>query len=599
MNKILVVDDMAIFREPIAASLRLHGYATFCASDGQQALAIVKAERPDLIVLDVAMPVMNGLTFLKRLREHPESANTPVIILSAISQRESVMTTAQYGAKAYLLKSRFRLVELLERIRKQLQNVAPAEPAANSEPSGEPATPAAPVAAAVGVAGVAVAKRPAAPIATIKDVPQLLTTEECTRRAENALQAKTLSGVVTQVLQLVSSPRSDMTQLASLIGRDSLLAAGVLRTANSSAYASTRGVVMTIPDAVKNIGCAGVRNIAAALGVFDAMPASSSDGFNFIRCWQHSFAVAQLCERLYSSVDPEGAGTAYLVGLCHDLGEILMQTEFAGELRKVQEAQLQTNLPREELERAVLGMTHADLTRMIFKRLGLPETIRRPVELFYASQRKSEPTAPKDPLARVLWMAEGFANSAMLAASDQSIVYAMPGAAFKETLAEFNPSRPDISQLRSEIVSMTAMLARLSAKEEEQLMTPLFGPSEARFWLMRDRHYSSFDPIATLLETIATVTIEDRLPTPDEIAQHDGLILMTPGTVTADCDLSVIQALLARAPAGFPAFWLTEQTDMALPIDAITIQKSPATIAQIAAFVRQVADGKAKLAAAA
>jgi hypothetical protein len=77
-----------------------------------------------------------------------------------------------------------------------------------------------------------------------------------------------------------------------------MLSARVLHVANSAAYASARPVVHTIPDAVRQVGMSTVRNVASSLGIFEAMPPSSADGFNPIRCWQHSLAVAMLCERL-------------------------------------------------------------------------------------------------------------------------------------------------------------------------------------------------------------------------------------------------------------------------------------------------------------
>ena len=68
MSTILVIDDVGIFREPLAASRRLAGYETACAANGREALDAIRAKRPDLIPLDLAMPVMDGLSFLKALR---------------------------------------------------------------------------------------------------------------------------------------------------------------------------------------------------------------------------------------------------------------------------------------------------------------------------------------------------------------------------------------------------------------------------------------------------------------------------------------------------------------------------------------------------
>lgn len=117
MKKILVVDDMAIFREPIAASLRREGYESICASDGRQALNLLCGQRPDLILLDIAMPVMDGLSLLRAIRKQPNLRNIPVIMLTALSERETLTQAIQVGVQGYLLKSQFSLDDLLERVR--------------------------------------------------------------------------------------------------------------------------------------------------------------------------------------------------------------------------------------------------------------------------------------------------------------------------------------------------------------------------------------------------------------------------------------------------------------------------------------------------
>ena len=116
--KILVVDDMAVFREPIAASLRLAGYETICAADGEEALRFARAQHPDLILLDASMPKMDGLTVLRELRCDSEIAKTPVILLTAVSDKKHVVAAGALGVREYLLKSPFRLKDLLERIAK-------------------------------------------------------------------------------------------------------------------------------------------------------------------------------------------------------------------------------------------------------------------------------------------------------------------------------------------------------------------------------------------------------------------------------------------------------------------------------------------------
>ena len=123
MSTVLVVDDMPIFRDPIAASLRLAGYETACAADGASALAAARARRPDVILLDISMPVMDGFACLKELRAHPRLADVPVILLTAASDRKSIIEAGKFGVKDYLLKSRFSLADLLARVRKYAEPI--------------------------------------------------------------------------------------------------------------------------------------------------------------------------------------------------------------------------------------------------------------------------------------------------------------------------------------------------------------------------------------------------------------------------------------------------------------------------------------------
>src|SRR3954469_7941137 len=111
---------MAIFRDPLAASLRLAGYQTVCATDGKEALARVAAGRPDLVLLDLAMPVLDGLGFLRAFRADPANARVPVIVLTASAERQSVMEAPALAAREYLLKSRFSMQDMLDRVKRRL-----------------------------------------------------------------------------------------------------------------------------------------------------------------------------------------------------------------------------------------------------------------------------------------------------------------------------------------------------------------------------------------------------------------------------------------------------------------------------------------------
>lgn len=126
MKSVLVVDDCEVFRRPIEMALRAAGYRTISAGNGQEALDILATEQPDLILLDVAMPVMDGLAFLRTPVGQTVAARTPVIVITALSEQELISDACRLGARERLLKSRFSLRELLECVRKH--TTRPGEP---------------------------------------------------------------------------------------------------------------------------------------------------------------------------------------------------------------------------------------------------------------------------------------------------------------------------------------------------------------------------------------------------------------------------------------------------------------------------------------
>jgi CheY-like chemotaxis protein/HD-like signal output (HDOD) protein len=594
MRLILVVDDMAVFREPIAASLRLAGYETLCAADGVEALELTLKHQPELILLDVSMPRMDGLTFLKRLRSEPTIAKTRVMLLTALSEKDHVLTAATLGVRDYLLKSRFRLTDLLDRIKK-------ADPAASGAPETPVTVPTAATAATAAPAPLPVKQAAApgspanAPPATVKsiDTTALLTRDQFIQRIEQVFEAKTLSGVIAQVIAMASSPRGDAAQLATLIGRDTMLSARILQTANSANYASHGAPVTTIPDALRKVGFSTVRNTAAALGVFDCIPDAGADGFNPIHCWQHSFAVAQLCEKLVSVHSPDQAGLAYLIGLCHDLGDIFIRTQFGKEYQQVIEAARETGRPVEQLHVEMLGVSHQQMISAVLKCMAIPDAIREPIETFHAANGSSVTGA----LARALWLAEHYANAAMLASSPGSEVAPATQAFCRSAVGDLNPAGPDPATLRSEVQSMTVSLARLSRTDEAKLLVPMFKAGKAKIWVARHKSISSFDPIATTLGTMASVSVYDRLPSAREMRDIGGVVVVAGSANAAGFTDGDIQNLLAKAQAEGHAPAVLAFSCEEVPVNRLAkgfSWRTSAALAELWSFVEALAQPSAK-----
>jgi len=101
---LLVVDDVDANRDLLARRLQRDGYATAQAADGRQALAMIAARAPDLVLLDIMMPVMDGYQVLDTLKASPEWRGIPVIAISAVDELASVVRCIEMGAEDYLTK---------------------------------------------------------------------------------------------------------------------------------------------------------------------------------------------------------------------------------------------------------------------------------------------------------------------------------------------------------------------------------------------------------------------------------------------------------------------------------------------------------------
>lgn len=101
---ILIVDDELNIREMLAMLLQINGYQAVQAVDGLDALEKIQEQLPDAIILDVMMPNMDGITLCKRLREQPETADLPIMILSGKAHLNAEEEGLAAGANIYMFK---------------------------------------------------------------------------------------------------------------------------------------------------------------------------------------------------------------------------------------------------------------------------------------------------------------------------------------------------------------------------------------------------------------------------------------------------------------------------------------------------------------
>jgi diguanylate cyclase (GGDEF)-like protein len=119
-TKILVVDDEPIICSLVADTLITNGQEVLCALDGAEGLKVAKQERPDLIILDIMMPDMDGYEVCRQLRGNFRTSNTPIIMLTALDQTPDIVKGMDEGADDYITKP-FHPSELRSRVKSHLQ----------------------------------------------------------------------------------------------------------------------------------------------------------------------------------------------------------------------------------------------------------------------------------------------------------------------------------------------------------------------------------------------------------------------------------------------------------------------------------------------
>ena len=119
-RRILVAEDDRFLRKAAEMALKRQGYTVLTAADGEEALQAAQSALPDLILLDLIMPKLNGFDVLQALRKEAPTAKIPVIVLSNLGQDRDVQQAMDAGAAAYFIKTDLSLQALVQRVEETL-----------------------------------------------------------------------------------------------------------------------------------------------------------------------------------------------------------------------------------------------------------------------------------------------------------------------------------------------------------------------------------------------------------------------------------------------------------------------------------------------
>ncbi|MDO8424319.1 MAG: response regulator [bacterium] len=119
---ILFVEDESALQKTVGEVLSQEGYRVIAALDGEIGLRLAKEKKPDLVLLDLIMPKLNGFEVLKRLKEDAVTKGIPVIVLTNLEGIADIDKAIELGATTYLVKTQYSLEEVVEKIKKVIDN---------------------------------------------------------------------------------------------------------------------------------------------------------------------------------------------------------------------------------------------------------------------------------------------------------------------------------------------------------------------------------------------------------------------------------------------------------------------------------------------
>jgi len=117
-KRILIIEDDKFLRRVMTQKLSKEGFEISEALDGENGLKKAEEENPDLVLLDLILPGIDGFEVLAKMKQNPKIAKTPVIILSNLGQKEDIDKGLKMGAADYLIKAHFTPGEIIDRIEK-------------------------------------------------------------------------------------------------------------------------------------------------------------------------------------------------------------------------------------------------------------------------------------------------------------------------------------------------------------------------------------------------------------------------------------------------------------------------------------------------
>ena len=200
------------------------------------------------------------------------------------------------------------------------------------------------------------------------------------KRLKNLQSLPTLPAIVGKLTRMIGDENTTAPQIASLIEKDQVLTGKVLKMVNSAFYGFPRRI-STVANAIVLLGFNVIRTLVITASIFETM--QSSD----LSLWEHSLgtaAAAGLLAQRLGLKNPEEVTTA---GLLHDLGKVVIRTEFPELYKQIREKVVQEKRYFYEAEKEILGLDHGEIGRLLANQWNLPERLVEPIAYHHQPEK--------------------------------------------------------------------------------------------------------------------------------------------------------------------------------------------------------------------
>jgi HD-like signal output (HDOD) protein/DNA-binding response OmpR family regulator len=603
---ILVVDDQAIIREPLGVVLRTAGFQVITASNGVDAIKAIQTSHIDLILLDLAMPVMDGLAVLKRVRAVHATSGIPVLVLSVAADKARVLEAVELGIQGYVLKSNFSLKDLLERVRKALfkkeKNSEPDNAAASttpgqetssttqSKPAAETAQPAAQQNAADRVFQLTQDSE-----ASLRELRPLVSRSAIVEMLSKQGELTGFSPTVTQVLTITSNPNCSMESVARAVSQDQAVALKILKLANSPIYAHGDRVD-SVQKAVLRIGIQNIRQTVLNIGVVERFGSLAFERhMSTPLFWEHSIACGLIAAALAHALKQPEPDIAFTAGLFHDLGRIILSEGLGETYVKVLDTAASLGCPLEQVESRLLLMNHAEVMDRLLNAWHMPKALVRPIVLHHTPPGEVKSLASTQ-VADVLrlGLANRLAHALMLGSSGNDTIY---------------PTEEHCRLLGVDAAAITRI--RESARmQTDEAKIVLLTTSSGTVWprsidKYKDALTAPFRPlcVSSAPELDAYTIFCGELASPPDGPPNVAVVHLAAPKERPELAQKLLLAEQAAQVQGLPLLLLTANTQLRLPPEVIgnrrmAVLSTPTPVSQFIVAVNELCAGAETRAAA-